>query len=245
MDMHGMFFDFPKTFSAANTGGLRPIARHLRYIPDFCDWNGRLVLATDETSIQGNPMAGQPQSNLWFGQYEDLEEVGTGQRLRRPLGGRQDRGRRRLRSAADRRLRPADAAPGLGGEKPPNHRPASQLRASDGQEIKSIPRSLAVLPRVTIDRGDYHKPAPGYSFRVNRPVTVYLAVDVRGNPDLGGGLDEDRTLTMTWGNGIIGTLSTAAISTPAQVEIPGNARSTNRAISACPTPPLSPARPKI
>ncbi|MHB8897651.1 MAG: hypothetical protein ACYC6Y_02770, partial [Thermoguttaceae bacterium] len=67
MDMHGMFFDFPRTFSAADTAGLRPIARHLRYIPDFCDWNGRLVLASDETSIQGNPLAGQPQSNLWFG----------------------------------------------------------------------------------------------------------------------------------------------------------------------------------
>ena len=29
---------------------------------------------------------------------------------------------------------------------------------------------------MTIVRGNYHQPAPGYSFRVNRPVTVYLAV---------------------------------------------------------------------
>ncbi len=78
MDMHGMFFDFPPTFSVSNTAGLSPIGSHLRYIPDFCEWNGRLVLATDETSIQQNPMAGQPQSNLWFGTRDDLKEWGPG-----------------------------------------------------------------------------------------------------------------------------------------------------------------------
>ena len=74
--MHGMFFDFPKTFAVANSHGLRPIGSHLRYVPDFCGWNDRLVLATDETSIQGNHLAGQPQSNLWFGRYEDLKTWG-------------------------------------------------------------------------------------------------------------------------------------------------------------------------
>jgi len=76
MDMHGMFFDFPKTFSTRNSAGLTPIASHLRYVPDFCGWNGRLVLATDETSIQGNKLAGQPQTNLWFGSYADLKGWG-------------------------------------------------------------------------------------------------------------------------------------------------------------------------
>ena len=78
MDMHGMFFDFPPTFSTTNTAGLAPIGSHLRYIPDFCEWNGRLVLATDETSIHGNPRAGQPQSNLWFGTRNELKEWGPG-----------------------------------------------------------------------------------------------------------------------------------------------------------------------
>ncbi len=78
MDMHGMFFDFPPTFSTNNTAGLSPIGSHLRYIPDFCEWNGRLVLATDETSIQENPRAGQPQSNLWFGSRDDLKKWGPG-----------------------------------------------------------------------------------------------------------------------------------------------------------------------
>jgi hypothetical protein len=76
MDMHGMFFDFPSSFSSNNAAGLRPIGSHLRYIPDFMCWNDKVVLATDETSIQGNPLAGQPQSNLWFGDFEELSEWG-------------------------------------------------------------------------------------------------------------------------------------------------------------------------
>ncbi len=77
MVMHGGMFDFPKTFSAAQTGGLRPLSQHLRYIPDFCWWNNRLVIATDEASTMVNPMLGQNQSGLWFGQPEDLEKFGT------------------------------------------------------------------------------------------------------------------------------------------------------------------------
>jgi len=76
MDMHGMFFTFPQSFTAGNCGGVGPIASHIRYIPDFCLWNGQLVLATDEASIQGNPMVGQPQSSLWFGDFDDLKEWG-------------------------------------------------------------------------------------------------------------------------------------------------------------------------
>jgi hypothetical protein len=76
MDMHGMFFDFPKTFSKDNSAGISPVSSHLRYIPDFCQWKGKLVIASDETSIQGNEMAGQPQCNLWFGDYDDLKQWG-------------------------------------------------------------------------------------------------------------------------------------------------------------------------
>jgi len=76
MDMHGMFYDFPKGFSAGKTGGITPIASHLRYIPDFCEWNGQLVLAGDDTSIIQNPLAGKSQSNLWFGKASDLRSFG-------------------------------------------------------------------------------------------------------------------------------------------------------------------------
>ncbi len=77
MDMHGMFYDFPKTFSKDNTGGILPLGSHLRYIPDFCNWNGQLVLSTDETTILQNPYPGRSQSNLWFGTKDDLSEWGA------------------------------------------------------------------------------------------------------------------------------------------------------------------------
>jgi hypothetical protein len=76
MDMHGLFYDFPKTFSHKNSGGIMPLGRHLRYIPDFCNWNGQLVIATDETSILQNPFAGRSQSNLWFGSVNDIKDWG-------------------------------------------------------------------------------------------------------------------------------------------------------------------------
>jgi hypothetical protein len=76
MDMHGMFYDFPKSFSYNNNSGITPVSSHLRYIPDFCNWNGQLVLATDETTMMENPYAGRAQSNLWFGKPADLKEWG-------------------------------------------------------------------------------------------------------------------------------------------------------------------------
>jgi hypothetical protein len=77
MDMHGMFYDFPKTFTRANSGGITPIGSHLRYIPDFCNWNGQLVLSTDETTILQNAYPGRSQSNLWFGKLDDLRDWGS------------------------------------------------------------------------------------------------------------------------------------------------------------------------
>ena len=76
MDMHALFWEFPATFSLKNRAGLRPMGTHHRYIPDFCHWNGKVVLATDETSIMQNPLAGQSQSNLWFGDFEELYQWG-------------------------------------------------------------------------------------------------------------------------------------------------------------------------
>ncbi|MCX7819089.1 MAG: hypothetical protein N2652_07785 [Kiritimatiellae bacterium] len=76
MTMHGQMFDFPPTFCSRRTAGLRPIATHLRYIPDFCEWNGRLVLASDDCSVMQNPLAGKSQSNLWIGSPEDLPSFG-------------------------------------------------------------------------------------------------------------------------------------------------------------------------
>ena len=76
LDMHGMFYRFPPTFSARDTSGISALASHLRYIPDFCAWKDRLILAADDASIMQNPMVGQSQSNLWFGRWEDLAGFG-------------------------------------------------------------------------------------------------------------------------------------------------------------------------
>ncbi len=76
MVMHGSFFHFPKTFSAGNTSGIRPIASHLRYIPDFAIWNDKLILAADDASTLENPIVGQPQSNIWWGSVEELSTFG-------------------------------------------------------------------------------------------------------------------------------------------------------------------------
>lgn len=80
MDMFGMFYDFPKTFSSENTAGINPIATHLRYTADFAAWNGQLVIGNDETTFCGgsigNKFVGRSWSNLWFGQLKDLEEWG-------------------------------------------------------------------------------------------------------------------------------------------------------------------------
>ncbi|HEX5155031.1 MAG TPA: hypothetical protein VFW07_26490 [Parafilimonas sp.] len=76
MDMHAMMYDFPKTFSYKNSGGIAPVNTHLRYIPDFCSWNNKIVISTDETTMLENPMAGRAQSNLWFGTWNDLTTWG-------------------------------------------------------------------------------------------------------------------------------------------------------------------------
>lgn len=74
--LHGQMFDFPGSFSAANTAGIRPLCTHLRYVPDLTQWGDKLVIASDDTSIMRNPLAGQSESNLWFGSKEDLKSWG-------------------------------------------------------------------------------------------------------------------------------------------------------------------------
>ncbi len=66
LNMHGTFFDFPAAFSRGRAAGIRPFSTHLHYTADFTEWNGGVVLAGDDTSIQQNPLAAKPQSNLRF-----------------------------------------------------------------------------------------------------------------------------------------------------------------------------------
>ena len=72
LNMHGTFFDFPSAFDAKAARGIRPLATHLHYTTDFTEWNGRVVLAGDDTSILQNLLASKPQSNLRFVARPDL-----------------------------------------------------------------------------------------------------------------------------------------------------------------------------
>lgn len=71
--MHGMLYEFPEGFRKGCTGGIRPLARHLKMIADFEEWEGRIVFACDDASSFDNPTLGQCQSNLWFAGPEQLE----------------------------------------------------------------------------------------------------------------------------------------------------------------------------
>jgi hypothetical protein len=81
MDCHGLFYEVPLTTYAGLN--IQPICRHLRIVPDYCSWRGMLVLGGNQatpmrfnTGRDGDPTAGQPQTNLWFGKTDDLWQFG-------------------------------------------------------------------------------------------------------------------------------------------------------------------------
>ena len=86
MTMHGSFWRFPRTFSAANSAGIAPRSTYLKVIGDFCRWNDRLVFGCDDTAqseflnkdrLKGNLAGpGKSQSNLWFVEPPRVDEFG-------------------------------------------------------------------------------------------------------------------------------------------------------------------------
>jgi len=86
MTMHGAFWKFPRTFSAAHTAGLAPRSTYLKVIGDFARWGDRVVMGCDDTaksefinadSIKGKIAApGVSQSNLWFVEPARLDACG-------------------------------------------------------------------------------------------------------------------------------------------------------------------------
>jgi hypothetical protein len=72
MDVHGMFYELPPMIYGGRLWGIRPIGTHLRIVPDFCFWRGLFVMAGDQT----DNAVGQPQSGLWFGDIDDLWQMG-------------------------------------------------------------------------------------------------------------------------------------------------------------------------
>ncbi len=85
MTMHGMFWKFPKTFRAADTGGIVPRSTYLKVIGDFCRWDDRVVFGCDDTArneflnkrkAKGEIPGPQSQSNLWFVAPERIDRLG-------------------------------------------------------------------------------------------------------------------------------------------------------------------------
>jgi len=72
MDAHGMFYELPAFSYGGHIWGIRPICSHLRVVPDFCHWRGLFVMASDQIDHD----QGQPQSGLWFGNIDDLWQMG-------------------------------------------------------------------------------------------------------------------------------------------------------------------------
>ena len=76
MTMHGLFWRFPRAFSADNSKGIAPRSAYLKVVGDFCRWGDRLVMGCDDTArneflnkrrAKGQLEApGESHSNLWF-----------------------------------------------------------------------------------------------------------------------------------------------------------------------------------
>jgi len=72
LDACGVFYDLTPTVYAQRLSGLRPIASHLRLVPDFCTYRGLIVLAGHETDLG----LGEPQAALWLGTLDELWRFG-------------------------------------------------------------------------------------------------------------------------------------------------------------------------
>lgn len=85
MTMHGMFWKFPKTFSAKDSAGIAPRSSYLKVIGDFARWGDHVVMGCDDTAnseflnkrkAKGHVAAPQSQSNLWFVKPDQLDHFG-------------------------------------------------------------------------------------------------------------------------------------------------------------------------
>jgi hypothetical protein len=81
MDMHGMFYELPAFAYGGAAWGIKPVAQHLRMVPDYASYRGFLVLGGNQVSsiFDNNWVTGQSQSGLWFGKTDDLWGFGKPQ----------------------------------------------------------------------------------------------------------------------------------------------------------------------
>ena len=86
MTMHGMFWDFPETFSSRNSSGIRPLSAYLKVIGDFARFGQYVVMGCDDSAQKeflnvrkakgGIEGPGQSNSNLWFVSSSEIGSFG-------------------------------------------------------------------------------------------------------------------------------------------------------------------------
>lgn len=227
MNLHGGWFDFPGTFSAADTAGLQPLGSYAKISGDFCAFDGRIVFGCDDTAKSGfsragvgdtlNRLNGQSCSNLWFTTWEGLSQAGRPAGFGGPwLGDDVQAG-----IASDPFLlagfkhRCLHLAVGVSGVET-----SGINRCSEKFEVTRLPEKLARLARVTVRRGDYHEPASPYSFVVDHDVVVYLSVDDRGDPQPGDGWRK-TDMKLEWGGSYTDSIYVKEFA-KGRVDVPGN-----------------------
>ena len=87
LNAHGMFWNFPRTFSRANSAGIFPRSTYLKVVGDYCRWGEHVVFGCDDTArneflnkrkAKGNiEPPGQSHSNLWFTKPGIFDHLGT------------------------------------------------------------------------------------------------------------------------------------------------------------------------
>lgn len=86
MTMHGLFWNFPETFTSTNTAGIRPRSAYLKVIGDFARWRDQLVFGCDDSAQReflnkrkakgGIEGPGQSNSNIWFTSVDKPDQLG-------------------------------------------------------------------------------------------------------------------------------------------------------------------------
>jgi len=87
-------------------------------------------------------------------------------------------------------------------------------------KLGQVPSQLKGLPCVSVPRGDWRKPGRKFSFKVNKPVTVYLLVHIRGDYAPEGWLKTDRKVDWPVDNGFYHDLVYKKDFAAGTVEIP-------------------------
>lgn len=73
LDASGIFYEMSGLVLNDRIWGIKPVCSHLRVVPDFCSYAGLLVMGANQVSPVGNIWSvGEPQSNFWFGNIDDL-----------------------------------------------------------------------------------------------------------------------------------------------------------------------------